>query len=207
MPDADGVRAFLAIPADPGWSEAASGLVSELRPQSPPASWTRPSAWHLTVKFLGTASRDALEAFGRAIGSAAGSLAPGELSSAGAAVFPASGPPRVLAVGFAPGPALESVRSLASAAESEARRAGLEREDRPYRPHVTLARLKNRKSRWPREAVERFREAAASAPFPGFPVRSCVLYASRLDPAGAVHTALAEWPFAGCAAAATGGAA
>lgn len=201
MPEAAGIRAFLAVPADPGWSEAAGTLVAALRAESPPASWTRPAAWHITVKFLGTASRDALESFGRAIEPLAASLPPGELSSEGAAVFPSSGPARVLAIGFAPGPALESVLALASAAETEARRAGLEREDRAFRAHVTLARLKDR---WRRDAVDRFRERAAGAAFPAWPVRTCVLYASRLDRTGAIHTPIAEWRLAGAAVPALG---
>jgi 2'-5' RNA ligase len=185
-------RAFLAVPADPGWSAAAAELSASLRAGSPPASWTRPEAWHLTVKFLGDTPGEALEGFRRAIEAAAGGLSGGGLRSSGPVVFPPSGPPRVLGLGFAPSPGLDALRALAEAAEDAARRLGLPREDRPYHPHVTLARLK---TRWPREAVETFREAARrSAPtFPEWPVRSCVLYASRLDRRGAVHTPLGIW--------------
>lgn len=189
------VRAFLAAPADPRWSAAAEDFSKSLRPVSPPASWTRPEAWHLTVKFLGNAPPGSLEALGRAIGAAAAGIPGGDLLCSGAAVFPPHGPPRVLGLGFGPSAGFDAVRALAAAAEAEARRLGLEREDRPYHPHVTLARLR---TRWPREAVERFRDAAAGASsrFPAWPVRSLVLYASRLDPTGAVHTPLAEWSLA-----------
>ena len=189
----DTVRAFLAVPADAGWSAAAAEVVESLRASSPRASWTRPASWHLTVKFLGNAGADALAAFGRAIGASASGLAAGTLSTGGPVVFPPSGPPRVLGIGFEDSPAQDSLRSLAAAAEREARTLGLEREERPWRPHVTLARVKDR---WPREAVARFRDAvsASVSRFPQWPVRSCVLYASRLGPAGAVQTPLAEWP-------------
>jgi 2'-5' RNA ligase len=192
-------RAFLAVPADPDWSAAAAGLSASLRAGAPPASWTRPEAWHLTVKFLGDASQEALEGFGRAIETAAGGLSGGDLKSSGPVVFPPSGPPRVLGLGFAPSPGLDALRAVAEAAEGAARRLGLPREDRPYHPHVTLARLK---TRWPREAVETFREAArrAAPTFPEWPVRSCVLYASRLDSRGAVHTPLRIWTLGGEAA-------
>jgi 2'-5' RNA ligase len=194
MPEAGPIRAFLAIPRDAAWSDSARRLVEELRPTSPAASWTRPSAWHLTLKFLGTAARETLDAFGAAITPVAAAVVPGELRPAGAAVFPENGPARVLAIELAASETLSGVDRLVAAAEEEARRLGLEREDRPFRLHVTLARVR---ARWPQDAVERFREAAGRWPFPEWQARSCVLYESRLEPSGAVHTPIAEWSFAG----------
>jgi 2'-5' RNA ligase len=55
---------------------------------------------------------------------------------------------------------------------------------------VTLARIRDP---WPQAAVEEFCEAARAWDFPAWRVRSLVLYRSRLDPAGAVHTPLREW--------------
>ena len=57
------MRAFLALPPDPAWTESARGLVAGLQPRLPPASWTRPEAWHLTLKFLGEIPADAAAAF------------------------------------------------------------------------------------------------------------------------------------------------
>jgi 2'-5' RNA ligase len=192
MGDGETIRAFLALPPDPEWGESALGLVEELRPVSPPASWTRPAACHLTLKFLGGATREALASFAEGIARPASETDPGLLPPAGGAVFPPRGPARVLAAGFAPSPALSGLERLAAAAEALSRRLGLEREDRPFRPHVTLARLRRR---WPAAAIDRFRQAAASWPLPAWKARRCVLYASRLGPSGAVHTELATWPF------------
>ena len=192
MSEAGTIRAFLALPPDPEWGESALGLVEELRPASPPASWTRPASWHLTLKFLGQATREALASFAEAVAAPASETEPSDLPSAGGVVFPARGPARVLGAGFAPSPALSGLERLAAAAEASSRRLGLEREDRPFRPHVTLARLRDR---WPAAAVERFRRTAASWPLPPWKARRCVLYASRLGSSGAVHTELAAWPF------------
>ncbi|HYK42487.1 MAG TPA: RNA 2',3'-cyclic phosphodiesterase [Thermoanaerobaculia bacterium] len=201
MTETESIRAFLALPPDPEWGASAHALVEELRPASPPASWTRPSSWHLTVKFLGQATREALVSFAEAIALQASQMEPGDLPRGGPAVFPSRGPARVLAVGFAPAAALTGLERLAAAAENAARRLGLEREDRPFRPHVTLARLR---ARWPAAAVDRFRKTAASWPLPAWKARRCVLYASRLGPAGAVHTELAEWPLGAASASAAG---
>jgi 2'-5' RNA ligase len=82
---------------------------------------------------------------------------------------------------------------LASDAEDAARRVGADREDRPFRPHVTFARLRRP---WPRAAVATYEREVGGWAFPLWPVRGCVLYSSRLGPEGAVHTPLAEWSFA-----------
>ena len=197
---APALRAFVAVPRDPFWSESARQFVETLRPVSPDAAWTRPAAWHLTLKFLGDASADALETFAHALSPAVTALPPGTLRVEGATVFPPRGAARVLGLGFARARTLEDLEALAFAAEREARSLGLQREERAFHPHVTLARVR---SPWPREAVDRFRRAAAEWKFPDFPVRASVLYRSRLAPGGAVHTPIAEWPFGATGAGAT----
>ncbi len=194
------VRAFLAVPRDPVWEESAARLVETLRPTSPDAAWTRPASWHVTIKFLGDGSAEALENFSRALGPAASAVRGGGLLPAGAAVFPSRGPARVLALGFARTSSLEDLDGLASAAEREARRFGLKQENRAFHPHVTLARIR---SRWPPDAVERFRRVAGEWKLPEFRAEGCVLFASRLGPAGAVHTPLAQWAFRAVAREAT----
>jgi RNA 2',3'-cyclic 3'-phosphodiesterase len=191
------VRAFLAIPRDTAWSESARRFVETVRSTLPEAGWTRPPAWHLTIKFLGETSREALAAFRETISRVAADAAPGELRAQGAIAFPSRGPARVLAIAFAQSEALAGLDRLAAAAEGEARRLGLQKEDRPFHPHVTLARAR---SRWPARAVDHFREAAAAWSFPLWRAGSCVIYTSRLEPSGAVHTPVAEWPFGGASA-------
>lgn len=186
------MRVFLAVPSDPPWVESAGRLVARVRAETPRASWTRPEAWHLTLKFLGDLSAGMVERFARAIGVAAARVAAGELRSAGSLLLPTRGRPRVLAIRFGPTPALEGLSDLASEAEIAGRRVGVPPERRDFHPHVTLARLRDP---WPPSAVELFRREADGWPLPSWPALRCVLYESRLDPAGAVHTPLYEWPF------------
>jgi 2'-5' RNA ligase len=192
--DREEIRAFLAIPSDSLWVESARGLVARLAESSHRASWTRPASWHLTLKFFERISRDEARALAAAIAPIAIETVPGEIVAAGASVFPPTGPARVLAVGFAPSPALEGIARLASQVEAAARRLGLPEEKRGFHPHVTLARLRHP---WPPEAVEAYRREAGAWSFPGWQARSCVLYESRLLRDGAVHTPLEEWSFAG----------
>jgi 2'-5' RNA ligase len=194
MPERAGIRAFLAIPSDGLWVESARGLLARLEPALPRASWTKPSSWHLTLKFFERIPPEPVTAFRAAIGRAAAELVPGEMRTGGAVVFPARGPARVLGVGFAPSPAVDEVSRLAREAEAQARALGLPDEKRAFHPHVTLARLRNP---WPDEAVATFRREVEAWSFPAWQARACVLYESRLLREGAEHTPIEEWSFIG----------
>jgi 2'-5' RNA ligase len=184
------VRVFLAVPGDPDWCASAREFGARWRPRLPPASWTKPESWHLTLRFLGEIDEEAAARFADAIG-ASTEVPDVALPPGGPVVFPPHGRPRVVGVGFAPGAGVDAVAGVARTAERAARSIGCAPEERPYRPHVTLARLREP---WGRGAVEAFREAAGAWPFPEWRVRAVVLYSSRLDPSGAVHTPLREWP-------------
>jgi len=188
------MRAFLAVPADPAWVESVSELTALLQPELPPASWTRPEAWHLTLKFLGDISRAEAEIFAAQARRAAAAAQPGELLPGGGVVFPRRERARVLGIGFAPSPALATLEAIARAAEAAGRSIGAPTEERSFHPHVTLARLRHP---WPAEAVGRFLDAAGARDLPPWRVGSCVLYESRLEPAGAVHTPLQTFALSG----------
>jgi len=187
------VRAFLAVPGDPAWIESARRLSQDLQLRLPKASWTRPEAWHLTVRFLGEITEDAAARFAERLGAAAAEIAPGDLPTAGPALFPSPERLRTIGVAFEAAAADERLGNVFRAAEEAARAIGCPAEARPFRPHVTLARLR---APWPRAAVDEAAAAVGGWPFPGWHVGSVVLYRSRLDPAGAVHTPVAEWPAA-----------
>jgi 2'-5' RNA ligase len=188
------LRVFLAVPADAAWVESARKLLGRLTPALPRASWTRPESWHITLKFLGDIPGEAAERFADAIGERVAAAPGGELTGGGAILLPPHGRPRVLGIGFAASSsALAPLSDVARAAETLGRRVGAQASDRPFRPHVTLGRVREP---WPASAVDAFRREADAWAFPEWPVRSCVLYESRLQPLGAIHTPLHEWTLA-----------
>jgi RNA 2',3'-cyclic 3'-phosphodiesterase len=188
------MRVFFAIPSEPRWVDSARGLGGRFQQSLPRASWTKPESWHLTLAFFGEVDAAFVEKFTHAIEPAAFETVPGELQAGPAVVFPERGRPRVLGVGFAPSTGVESIRRLAVSAEEAAGRLGWKGEDRPFHPHVTFARLRDP---WPPTAVEEYRQGVEAWPFPSWLARSCVLFESRLEPSGAVHTPLHEWTFQG----------
>lgn len=185
------MRAFLAIPADPAWAEAGKTLIEKLRASSPRASWTRPESWHLTLRFLGEISDADAAKFAAALEKGrVSAVAAGELRSTGPVAFPSRGRPRVLGIELSTPASLES---LWRAGEEAARAIGLAPEHRSFRPHLTLVRVRDP---WPRPAVEKFWADAEGWTLPPWRFSACVLFSSKLDPAGAVHTPVRTWELA-----------
>nr|BCX00949.1 MAG: RNA 2',3'-cyclic phosphodiesterase [Bacteroidota bacterium] len=148
------------------------------------ASWTRPEHLHLTVRFLGEQPEERLgelEAVGRRV---AGRSRPFELESDGVGAFPDLGRPRVVWIGFRRSQELEE---LFGALEGELRLRGFDPEMRPFRPHLTVARLKE--SRSLRGLLTGLELEAVR-----FAVRELVLFRSELHPTGARYSALLRIP-------------
>ena len=184
------MRVFLAVAGDPVWIESARRLSRDLQVRLPKASWTRPEGWHLTVRFLGEISEGAASRFADQLALAASGLGAGELRAAGPAIFPSPSRPRTIGVAFDLEASEGLLGAVARASETAAREIGCDPVTRPFRPHVTFARLRNP---WARTAVDEAASVIRAWAFPPWRVASVVLYRSRLDPAGAVHEPLREW--------------
>lgn len=148
----------------------------------------RPQALHLTLHFLG----DVPAALERRIVTELGGvrMPPFTLRLAGRGRFPPRGPARVLWVGLEESRPLASLHATIGAAIA---RAGIVPEARPYLPHVSVARLDPAAA----PAVGPEFLALSEPPGPAFPVDHVTLYASRLEPAGAVHEPVHVLPLVG----------
>ncbi|ANM28939.1 hypothetical protein ABI59_03940 [Acidobacteria bacterium Mor1] len=148
---------------------------------------------HLTLRFLGEVSAAQRRPLFSACAAAVSSLPGGRLGLSDLGVFPGPRRPRVLWCGLRQEPA-DWLLPLAREVERAVRSAGFPAEDRPFRPHVTLARA----VRGQRPAVPP--DAAGGAGAEGrerFRVSRVVLFRSHLGAAGARYEALEQWPLAG----------
>ncbi|HTP34209.1 MAG TPA: RNA 2',3'-cyclic phosphodiesterase [Candidatus Acidoferrales bacterium] len=179
------MRLFTALDLPP---EVVANLEEVLLRLKPAAriQWSRPENLHITIKFIGELAeerlgklRAALEAVPRR-----GAIA---VQVRRVGFFPNPHAPRNFWCGIeAPG-----LDVLATENDSAAAAVGVERETRPFSPHLTLARVKDRLPLQP------LREAIAGLPsleFGAFEARSFFLYRSTLKPGGSVYTKLAEFP-------------
>jgi 2'-5' RNA ligase len=161
-------------------------LLGELRPAAR-IGWSTPANLHITTKFIGEWPDGRLEELKRAL-AAVEARAPIAVAVRKVGFFPNARAPRVFWCGVeAPG-----LARLAADTDDATRRLGVEPEKRPYSPHLTLARIKERQDSG---GLAKAVQALAGAEFGRFEARRFFLYRSRLQPGGSVYTKLAEFPF------------
>jgi 2'-5' RNA ligase len=129
-------RIFAAAPLAP---EARLALEDRLDGHEIPGRPVAPENWHLTLRFLGSVDEVTYERFVSGLDSAdRGDSFHIGLSALGA--FPNARRATVLWAGLDRG--VEELSDLAALAEEAAQGAGLAAEDRPFRPHLTLSRIR-----------------------------------------------------------------
>jgi 2'-5' RNA ligase len=156
------IRAFLALDFDERFLDEVASLAASLRGRSrlSRAKWVGRAAMHVTVRFLGDvddASVPALQALVRDLAAGIGERGSGERGSGeigsgesgrgevrvrarSLGAFPDARRARVLVVDLEePRGVLEAI---AKGAEAEAVRLGFPAETRAWRPHLTLARIR-----------------------------------------------------------------
>ena len=109
-----------------------------LRAAAPGLRWIPPEKWHLTVRFIGDQPLERVAAIRDALDAATARHADAPLAIGGVGAFPNFRRARVVWIGVAPDPRLEM---LHHDIESACVASGMEHEGRPFRPHVTLARV------------------------------------------------------------------
>jgi len=118
-----------------------SAIVEDVRATEPlgrGVRWVRLEGAHITLRFLGPTEEGRIEALVAALTSVAAAAEPLDLELAGAGAFPSARRPRAIWLGVGKG-ATELVR-LAGALNDALATSGWERDDRPFQPHLTLAR-------------------------------------------------------------------
>lgn len=167
------MRLFVAT----DFPDAVKDQLGALQTRIATARWVSRQQMHVTLFFLGETDRvDNIKA---ALGNI--KAPPFALTLSGVGRFPArrKQPPRVLWVGIDPEPALDDLHQQVTTAMAG---LGFVPEDRPFRPHITLSRLKTRE---PLPEVDAFLDAHSAFQASHVPVTEFVLFSSELSPQGA----------------------
>ena len=184
------MRTFVAIELPAECRARLQDVIDTLRVAARGVRWVKGESAHLTLKFIGELPERDLPAAEAALRSAASGSAPFSCRLRGISGFPARGRPRV--IHSAAQGADEALVGLAAAVEAALESAlAIPREDRPFKPHVTLGRVKDRRACPP---VEQIASLVPGADFGEVRVTEIVLIKSDLTPAGAIYTPLARIP-------------
>jgi len=143
-----GPRLFVAVPLSAEARTVIGDLVAKVRLAPEPAPgerrdphdvrWVRIDGLHVTLRFLGPTDPGRLAEARAAVQAAADGVGSFGLGLRGAGAFPNASRPRVLWLGLADG--LESLDTLTARLARALADRGWPHDDRPTRPHLTLAR-------------------------------------------------------------------
>ena len=151
--------------------------------------WVRPGNLHVTLKFLGEVAETRSDAIRAALGEVRAET-PVALKFHGLGFFPNEKYPRVFWAGIEASP---NLNTLAGDIEGAMEKLGIPKEQRPFSPHLTLARFE--RPRFSEKLRGAIAENAAQE-FGMLRTNEFHLIQSKLKSSGAEYTTLASFPFA-----------
>ncbi len=181
----EAIRSFVAVSISEGARRQIADLLGRLR-REPGAAvrWVRPELMHLTLAFLGEVSQEFLESAQSGLGEVARQHKAFTMRLKGLGAFPSPSRARVVWVGTEQDK--DDVCALQADVVKALRSVGYQPERRPFRPHLTIGRL-----RMPGDVSK---AVAAEFTSESFTIGRVALFRSVLGPAGPVYSILAEFP-------------
>lgn len=183
-----GWRTFCAFELPKELQSRISSHIQKVRELVPEvsASWSRPENIHLTVKFFGNVEPQRVARISAAAARVMQSCAPFQIAAGTLGVFPRPSRAQVLWIGV--NDPSGKLSALQQQFEAECAREGFLKEDRAFKPHLTIARIRK-----PHHA-SRLAEAHLSVEFSSVPLilTELVVFRSELSPNGSKYTPLSR---------------
>jgi RNA 2',3'-cyclic 3'-phosphodiesterase len=181
------MRLFIALDL-PGETRARlSQYMERIRIYAQGVRWPRVEGLHVTLKFIGEVKDAKAEEIKNALANV--HAPPFEVTFANVGFFPNPKSPRVFWAGVEGGQAL---RELAGAVDEALERIGIEREQKAYHPHLTLARAATKDPHSLKGLVPLL-NAEAAPEFGTMTAREFWLYRSQPGPGGSKYTKLQKY--------------
>ena len=185
------IRSFIAIELPGELKSGLSQLQAQLKAAGhAPVKWVDPYSIHLTLKFLGNIAADRVDEITRVMEAAAREISPFHLEVRGLGAFPNLRRVQVVWVGV--WGEVEQLGQLQRSIESGLAPLGFAPESREFRPHLTIARLRERASL---DEQQSFGQLIGSTGFETvyrFGVDSVNLMRSQLTREGAIYTRISS---------------
>jgi 2'-5' RNA ligase len=181
------VRLFIALPLPHDIAARAFAVLPDL----PGLRRVEPELMHLTLAFLGSTPDDRLSAVVDAVSEAASGRACFDVELDHAGRFPKSGPPRVAWLGMSAG--ADDSSALAVAVRDALAKRSIAFDEKAFRPHVTLGRVRETATRDEARAIGLAIEAARVAPL-RFHIDAVHVIESHVSSKGPRYTSRAAVP-------------
>jgi len=187
--DPEQIRSFVAIELPEEARKGLARLRDELeRDEHRFVKWVDPGAIHLTLKFLGNIPSKRVTEVTGAMEEATQGTSPLHLQISGLGVFPGLKQVRVLWVGI--GGEVDKLSKLQRNIDSALAGLGFPKEERPFAPHLTLARIRQGASPSERRSFGELVDSTIFEEKYPVEVETVNLMKSQLTPAGAIYTRL-----------------
>ena len=193
------MRVFVGIDLDDEIRTKIARLLAGVCGFAPDARWVRPESLHVTLKFIGEQKPEQVAAITERLQLVKGKSA--EIRFAEHGFFPTAKAPRVFWIGIQAGPELAELGFSVDSALAELQ---IPREERPFSPHLTLARGGGgsgspqwRKGDGPNSAFAELQKrlaAMSELDFGTMTAREFFIYQSQLSPGGSKYTKLNGFP-------------
>lgn len=188
----DHVRLFVACEVPEDVKQSIGGVIDELRARSGTAvRWIRPEGVHVTLKFLGEVPVKKLPAIKLAVQEAVVGHSPFELEFSNIGTFGGREGLRIMWVGIA-GDVLR-LEALVRTVNAALAVVGFEPERRPFRPHLTLGRVRDEIPTRQRAQIE-VDVGKMDVPGTGWRTSQVSLMRSIITAQGASYEVIATFP-------------
>lgn len=181
-------RIFIAVKIDPG--ENLLNMISSLKAgfKDEKIKWTETENFHLTIAFLGNTEESRIKAINNMLLTTCEGFGEFEIVIKGAGVFKKISDPRIIWTGIETS---DKLNKLYDCINSGLKGTGISLEERTFRPHLTLGRIKSiRDHDNLRSLVARYLNAEMQSQ----PVNEVILYESILFQTGPVYNPLGKYP-------------
>ena len=181
------IRSFLAIELPEPILRKIGEVQESLRSSHADVRWTEPEKIHLTLKFFGNIEESRIDPIFKSIEEPVRKTLLFSLKVRGVGAFPQLKNPRVIWIGLVD--ERKVLTSFQEQIETQLEKIGIQPEDRPFHPHLTLGRMRSSRGK---EGLLGKMEKHKEEEFGELQVNRVVLFKSDLKPSGPIYAALRE---------------